>query len=179
MISSRRRKSQRGGSLIEFTFVGIPLMFVLISIFEASRGMWTYNLLAHAIKEGTRYAIVHGNTYYTLCTANGGSGCTKTVGDVATAVNNAGPGLIPAQVVNFTVSQNGTAIATCATLSACLSNATALTSFDPNNPNSNLISVSAQVQFRSAIALFWTGAGPGMTFPAFNLPASSQDTVVF
>ena len=52
MISSRRRKSQRGGSLIEFTFVGIPLMFVLISIFEASRGMWTYNLLAHAIKEG-------------------------------------------------------------------------------------------------------------------------------
>ena len=53
-------KRQRGQSLIEFTFVGIPVIFTLICIFEISRGMWIYGTLNHAVKEGVRYAIVHG-----------------------------------------------------------------------------------------------------------------------
>src|SRR5215471_18790761 len=60
-IMTGRRNRQRGGSsLIEFTLVGIPIIFVLISTFEMSRGMWLYHTLAYAAREGTRYAIVHG-----------------------------------------------------------------------------------------------------------------------
>ena len=34
-----RRHRSLGQSLVEFTLVGIPIVFVLISIFEISRGM--------------------------------------------------------------------------------------------------------------------------------------------
>ena len=55
------RNHRRGGSsLIEFTLVGIPLIFVLLSTFEMARGMWLYHTLAYAARQGTRYAIVHG-----------------------------------------------------------------------------------------------------------------------
>src|SRR5438874_911896 len=84
------RCSSKGGTLIEFMFVGIPIMFVLISIFEMSRAMWTYHTLAFAIKEGTRFAIVHGGNCVTAPNA-----CAKTVADVATVISDAGVGLEP------------------------------------------------------------------------------------
>ena len=56
----QHESKRRGNSMIEFTLVGIPLMFVLISIVELSRGMWIYHTLAHAVKEGTRYTAVRG-----------------------------------------------------------------------------------------------------------------------
>ena len=46
--------------MLEFVLVGIPLIFVILSIFEIARGMWTYQTLAFAVREGTRYAIMHG-----------------------------------------------------------------------------------------------------------------------
>jgi len=51
--SSRKR---RGQTLVEFTFVGIPMMFVLISTFELSRGMWDL-----------RYARPCGETRRSIC----------------------------------------------------------------------------------------------------------------
>lgn len=55
------RGGRRGGNaMIEFVLVGIPLIFVLISIFEMARGMWLYHTLAYSVKEGVRYTIVHG-----------------------------------------------------------------------------------------------------------------------
>src|SRR5580765_336316 len=51
---------QRGATTIEMTFVGIPIIFILISVFEISRGMWMYNTAATAVREGLRFASVHG-----------------------------------------------------------------------------------------------------------------------
>ena len=46
MNPKRLFRSRCGGqSLVEFTLVGIPLIFVLISVFEISRGMWMYHTL--------------------------------------------------------------------------------------------------------------------------------------
>src|SRR5882762_5274489 len=56
-----RRDRCRGSNILEFTLVGIPLVFILISTFEMARGMWNYHVMAYAVKEGTRYASVHGN----------------------------------------------------------------------------------------------------------------------
>src|SRR5690348_3325838 len=55
-----RSSSRRGATTIEMTLVGIPLIFVLISVFELSRGMWMYNTAATAAREGLRFASVHG-----------------------------------------------------------------------------------------------------------------------
>ena len=69
------RTTLRGNATIEFTLVGIPLVFVLISTIEMARGMWIYHTLAYAVKEGTRYAVARGQnnptptTYQNVCNA--------------------------------------------------------------------------------------------------------------
>ena len=80
----RDRRSRRGNSLLEFTLVCIPLMFVLISIVEISRYMWTYHTLAFAVKRAARFAIVHGKG----C-ADASAACPATVGNVAQLVRSA------------------------------------------------------------------------------------------
>ena len=53
-------KGRRGAVTLEFTLVGIPLLFTLISTVEMSRGMWMYQTQAYAISQGVRYLVVHG-----------------------------------------------------------------------------------------------------------------------
>jgi Flp pilus assembly protein TadG len=45
IVNSRRKRTRRGSSILEFVLVGIPIIFVLISLFEISRGMWTYHTM--------------------------------------------------------------------------------------------------------------------------------------
>jgi len=78
--SAKRR--QCGQALVEFTLVGIPLIFVLISVFEISRGMWVYHTLAHSVREGVRYASVHGNN----CATNGNT-CVVNMGPIGNTCN--------------------------------------------------------------------------------------------
>ena len=63
MSTRAQRNLEKGSSMVEFALVGIPLIFILISIFEISRGMWMYETVAHAVREGARYAAVHGQDY--------------------------------------------------------------------------------------------------------------------
>ena len=49
-------RSAKGSTLLEFTLVGIPVIFVLISTIEMARGMWMYHTLCHAVKEAARFA---------------------------------------------------------------------------------------------------------------------------
>ncbi len=174
-----RRNRSRGNSMIEFTFVGIPMIFILISTFEAARGMWVYNTLAHAVKEGTRYTVVRGSGFKASCVATSPadpSVCEVTVQKIAQAIQFSGAGLIPTDVINVQIAIDGAAIS-CGTLASCLTNATVLT--DSMTAGSTL-SISAQYHFTNAIAMFWPGGGPGINFtPFFNLPASSQDTIQY
>lgn len=57
-----KRNRQRGEALIEFTMVGIPLLFVWISTAEMARGMWQYHTLQYATKMANAYASTHGAT---------------------------------------------------------------------------------------------------------------------
>ncbi len=86
-------RRERGSSILEFTLVGIPLIFVLISTAEIARGMWNYVKLAEAVKEGARFEAVHGRG----CTS-GGNTCGVTVAQVAQQVANHAIGLLPAQL---------------------------------------------------------------------------------
>src|ERR1700683_692361 len=88
-----RRRRGRGNATIEFTLVGIPLVFVLISTIEMARGMWIYHTLASAVKEGTRYAVARGQNNPT----------PTTYQNVCNAIVQAGTGLLPQDLtLNFT-----------------------------------------------------------------------------
>lgn len=161
--------------MIEFTLVGIPVLFVLISTFEMARGMWIYSTLAHAVREGSRFAIVHGRNCATLPHQ-----CTVTVGDVATRIRNAGVGLETSQLmVTMRNSSGPNDLITVgpASLQSLLGNGTVFPSGAGGVPG-NDVSITATYPFRSAIAMFWPGA-TGVNFTLVHLPASSRDKVQF
>jgi len=180
----QRRRRGRGNATIEFTLVGIPLVFVLISTIEMARGMWIYHTLAYAVKEGTRYAVARGQ--------NNSSANHATYQSVCKAIAQAATGLLPADLtLTF---QSATANATCTADGA----GCPVGPWPPGPSPSSIddqpgqtISIAGSYPFVSAISMFWPGAGPGMTFtpgPAqaacsnkagFCLPASSQDVMQF
>jgi hypothetical protein len=167
----RNRKNQRGNSLVEFTLVGIPLIFVLISIFEIARGMWIYHTLEYAVTEGTRYASVHGEN----CTVLPNT-CTATIAQIAAVIQYAGVGLIPNQLsLTFTP---GAGSATTCPLQTCLNIGLRWPPVNANLPGMD-ITISASYPFSSAIAMFWPGSGPAIAFPTFNLPATSKERIQF
>jgi Flp pilus assembly protein TadG len=175
---SNLRRRQSGNALIEFTLVGIPMIFVLISTFEISRGMWLYHTLAHALRVGTRFAIVHGqdcsNTY------NYPSNCLVQISDIATQISNAGVGLLPEQLQQMTFTAGSYTYTGCSTLQACLSDTTTFPPDDGVNDIAGIdVTIRAQYPFSSAIVMFWPGSSTVGVFPTFNLWGTSTERIEF
>jgi hypothetical protein len=172
---ARRNRGEHGGStLVEFTLVGIPMIFVLISTFEMARGMWTWQTLNFAVKEGTRYAGVHGQACATAPNT-----CTVTVAQIAQTVASAGVGLIPSQLSLTFISPSSSR--TCRVTpsnvaGSCLADNTVWPEAPTNGPG-NDIEIDAVFPFQSAISMFWPGAGPGMNVGLVNFGASSKETM--
>ena len=70
-ISSDRRKRQRGSALVESALTLVVFMMVIFGLMEFGRMVWAYNLVSHAAREGTRYAMVHGRNSSHPATADG------------------------------------------------------------------------------------------------------------
>lgn len=168
MTTFRNPKERGGSTLVEFTLIGIPMIFLLISTFEVARGMWEYHTLAYAVKEGTRYASVHGKT----CEVAPNS-CQVTVAQVVQTVVNAGTGLLPTALGVTLTSTAGTV--SCSPASTCIGASANNTLWppDPANAQGSDISISASYPFQSAISMFWPGAGPGVGVATVNFPATS------
>lgn len=168
----RRRSRECGGStLVEFTLVGIPMIFVLISTFEMARGMWLYHTLAYAIKAGARYASVHGWD----CSQNTNN-CLVTIGQVASVIQTAGPGIDVTQL-QVTFQPAGKALWP-RTLQNCLGDNTYWPPAGSNGVGTP-ITISGTYPFTSAIAMFWPGTRPQGTFAAVTFPASSTEHIQF
>ena len=179
----KRKRNWRGNATIEFTLVGIPLVFVLISTIEMARGMWIYHTLAYAIKGGTRYAVARGQ--------NNSSANHSSYQGVCTAIIQAGAGLLPEDLsLVFSSGLNGTKFVHTPppfTAAACLSNSSPWPPAAIDDQPGQTISISGYYPFVSAISMFWPGAGPGMTFQSLTcngplalcLPAASQDIMQF
>jgi Flp pilus assembly protein TadG len=175
-MTKRKPATRRGQAMLEFTFVGIPIMFILISVFEISRGMWIYHTLANSVKAGVRYAIVHGRD----CDENDNF-CPTTVAQVAQVIQDAGVGLdVSTTSVTFSLGSGTTktVVATCnlgvGGVGGCVGNNTRFPTAARREP----ITIDIVTPFRSAIGMFWPGAQT-VRFGAFNLPASSSDNVQF
>lgn len=177
------RRTQRGQAMVEFTMVGIPIIFTLVSVFEISRGMWNYHTLAHAAKSGMRYTIVHGrNCDPALHPAPALNSCLVTVGNIAAVIKDAGVGLdLEQTTLTFrTLNPDGTVKGTVGpcTLTACQGNTTQWPPNDGSNQKGSLIRIDAKTVFRSAIAMLWPGSSP-VSVTVTNLGASSSDAMQF
>jgi Flp pilus assembly protein TadG len=98
----------QGNALVEFTFIAVMLVVVMLGIVEMGRMMLVYTTVANAARAGARYAIVHGADR-TGSGANGPSGPGSTT-QVKTVVNDfASAGLLNVSNLNITVNYpNGT-----------------------------------------------------------------------
>jgi len=169
----------RGSALVEFTLVAIPLLFVVISIFEMSRGMWMYHTLESAVTEGANWAAVNGqncgnNANLCTCPLNAASH-GDSIDCVARVISAAALG-IPADTTNFAVTlTSGASSVSCNPLSSCFDNPGV---WSTSNVVGTVVLVQGQVPFSSAIALFWPGAGSQQA-AAVTLTASSSQIVQF
>jgi Flp pilus assembly protein TadG len=172
-------KSRRGNVLFEFALAGIPIMLLIISVIEISRGMWTYTTLSYAVTEASRLAIVHGQG----CGTNGNR-CPITVNSIADQIWASSPELDPGQMnVTFSSTGGGTAI-TCNPLLSCTDggdNPSSSAQFPPvpGNAPGVYVTVTATYPFQSPLTMFF----PGLTSPTApittTLRATSQEPIQF
>jgi Flp pilus assembly protein TadG len=53
-FDSPKRSAQRGVATVEFAILIIPLLLLLLGVFEYGRAIYQYNTLAKAVRDGTR-----------------------------------------------------------------------------------------------------------------------------
>lgn len=165
---------QKGSAMLEFALVGIPVIFLIIAVFEVSMIMWQYHTLAEAVAQATRYAAAHGQSCYTSPNS-----CGITVYNVATAIENQAVGLLPARIT-ITLSTSSDSYGPF-TVESCISPSPDTTDFPPNDSSAaagNPITISATYAIANPLYFFWTGAGK-LSAPAYTLGATSTQEILF
>ena len=170
MMAKSRRK-RKGNAMVEFVLVGIPVIFILISIFEISLGLWTYQTMAYAVREGVRYAAVHGKGCASPNT------CQVTIGQITSVIKSAGVGLDPnATTLTFTPASGS---ATSDTITNLLASNTTWPPSAANGVGQN-VKIAVNYPFRTVLAIFWVGDGrPINDSQVFHLSASSTEPVQY
>lgn len=92
MIEQNKNRSQRGTTILEFTFVAVVFFMMLLAITSGGNLYFTHNALVEATRRGARFAATQA--------ANGGAPGTMT----GCPVTNSGPSLTA--IRNFTVYGN-------------------------------------------------------------------------
>lgn len=111
-----RKKQERGAAMLEFIFAGVPLIFLIVVMFEICLAMWSYHSLATAVEDGAIYASTKGQG----CTYTGNS-CRVSVSQVVQDILSAGPGINSSQLsITLHSSGAGTTDVTCNPASNCL-----------------------------------------------------------
>ena len=170
-MTGRRKNGRKGSTILEFVLVGIPIIFIFICVFEMSRGMWNYHSIAFGVREGARYAAMHG------VDCNSPHTCQVSIGTITGVIRSNAVGIDPSLVtLTFTPS---TGTATSDTMTNLASNTTI---FPPNTANAQgqIVKISANYSFRTFLAVFWVGAGQGRNYSGtFPLSTSSAEPIQF
>jgi Flp pilus assembly protein TadG len=92
----RRRRNERGAALLEYAFIFMMFLTLMLGIGGFAHALFTYHQLNHAAKEATRYAAVRGSQCSndsSCISTNSASGITgpTTLADVQTFVQNITP----------------------------------------------------------------------------------------
>lgn len=168
MMTTRRR--QAGSTMLEFVLIGISMIFMLICLFEISRGMWAYHTLAYAVREGTRYAAMHGKGCASPNT------CSVTIDNIITYMKNSGGAFDPDNITLTFTPEAGTA--TSDTITNLVGNTTVFPPAIANAPQ-NTIQISAQYKFKTILAMLWFGSRGINDNRTFYFTASSTEPIQF
>jgi Flp pilus assembly protein TadG len=165
-----KRRNSRGSTVLEFTLVGVPMVFVFMGIAAMGFTMWTYQTLAYATKELNRYIAVHG----THC-GSGTNSCKLTVGNVATAAESYAIGL-SSGTLKLTLTSPSTTYS-CSPVSSCTSNS------NPWPPSADstvgtAIQVRMQYEVNPAFTMMWTDEKTAM-YGSYNIGSYSKQRVLF
>lgn len=131
--------SERAQALVETALVLPLLLLLIVGFFDAGRAIWLSNTLATAVREGSRYGVVHG----ALSGAPTGPGATSyTAPDTDTTIT--------AQVRRYAA--------------GVPSNLTVLSTWPDGNANrGSRIVVSASFPFTPILVQVFLGGGLGIT----------------
>ncbi len=172
-----RRRSQRGGAMIEFTLTGIPLMFIMISIVQMSIGMWHYHTLQYAVKEAGAYLAIHGSsTGY--CKSN-----TCQIQNVATVMKNDAIGIPPSSMTVTFTPVSSTDHATTGTAYSCrLDNCVTDTTTWPisgYNAIGSEFEIKAVYTWNNALGMVAPGPGGVVKFGTPTFPGYTHQIIMY
>ena len=161
--------NRRGNTLIEFTLLGIPMIFIMVSVVSVSIDMWQFLDLPYCVEETARYVTTHGQG----CSQNG-SNCLITVGNVAAFFESQTAALDPSQV-NVTLT-DGSGSTNCNPVSACGASSAQFPNAGYNSPGSD-VKVQATYVLKNPIAMFWPPDKDGSH--DFTVGATSRQRIMF
>lgn len=129
-------RGERGQSLIEFALILPVLMILLVGVFDLGRAVMLSETLNTAVREGTRYAIVHG----------------------ALASSPSGPAPLTSTAIDTVVRQYATGINSTITIT--------ITWPDSNSNRGSEVTVNATTPFTPILSQVFTGGGVAVTLRA-------------
>ena len=159
---------------MEFVLVGIPTVFLVLSVFEISMIMWQYHTLAEAVARVARYAAANGETCY-----GSGYSCGTTVGNIATAIKDQAVGILSANLT-ITLTANGSQIAQ-GTVDSFITPTLNTTDFPPDGANGaagSQITIVASYPIPNPLFGYWPGGGV-MAAKKYTLQATSTQEILF
>lgn len=135
-LNQHRTRDECGSTLLETALSMMIMLTFIFGVMEASFAYYTFHFISQAAREGTRYAIVRGNTAGSSnCTSPGWPTCKAQSADIQTYVQNLGfPGIDPSKMTVTTAWSGYPAGVTCKPSLTC------------NNPG-NLVTVTVQYNF--------------------------------
>ena len=69
--------------MVEFALTWfLFFMVTVVGVMDLGRGIWAFNLLAHAAHQGVRYAMVRGSTSEVPCSPSRKSACEASADDI-------------------------------------------------------------------------------------------------
>jgi hypothetical protein len=157
--------------MLEFVLVGIPGLFLAISMIQMALGMWQYHTLDSALQQAGRYIAVRGRG----CTENGNT-CSVSVGTIAQQIGTYALGM-PAQTLSVTLRPPGGAPTICNPLSSCYANATVWPP-GPYNAPGMIFTITGTFTWSPAIGMVWPGTRSSR-FPTVVLGASTAQEIMF
>lgn len=168
--------SSRGSAILEFTFAGITLIFIWISIVQMAVGMWNYHTLQYAAKTAGQYAAVHG-----LTCSTSPNNCAVAIKDIAAVFQTAAIGLPPSQVTMTFTTDSG-AVTTCM-LGGATNPCSSQTSVWPpagDNQVGKTVAIRADYTFHSALAMMAPGAPGGpVKFGTIDFPGDTKQIIQY
>jgi Flp pilus assembly protein TadG len=178
----QKRSRESGNQTLEFTLVGIPIIFLMFSIANMSFAMLTMHTMQEAVEQGGRYVVTRGST----C-SSGSNTCSATVQQIAGVIAGNAVGISQSAVNVSLIPASGTTIA-CNPLSTCLSscgtgcNAGRANTWPPsgaNAPGQDITITADYNNLPSPMFMMWPGPSNAVQTKTTTFHAYSRQRLMF